>query len=182
MRYFTFILIGYVVLGLQCGLGPYIRWHGAAPNLVLLAVTFAAINAPKSAALMGCFIIGLLHDMVSLNPLGTYALAYGITALVLTSAAPMLPRDKVSTFAGMTFVALLIVQLVLLISGSFFPPGLATRLESGVELPPVSLPFSVLFFEGLYTLLLSPVLFIPMRRLNRLMNLNVEPRGFGSRV
>ena len=40
MRWLTYFILAYVIVGLQIGLGDYVRYQGAAPNLVLLAVIF----------------------------------------------------------------------------------------------------------------------------------------------
>src|SRR2546429_9086475 len=65
MRWLAYFIFAYLVLALQIGLAPYLAYQGAAPNFVLLAVVFIAINAPRDAAPLGCFSPGVLQDPLS---------------------------------------------------------------------------------------------------------------------
>src|ERR1700749_2562039 len=85
MRWLTYFILAYLTLGLQIGLAGHIALGGARPNLVLLAVIFIAINAPRDAALLGCFVLGLLQDLTTQQPLGIFALSYGLVAMFTIS-------------------------------------------------------------------------------------------------
>ncbi len=50
MRWLPYFILAYVALGVQVGLGHYVSYKGAAPNLVLVAAVFIGLNAPPPAA------------------------------------------------------------------------------------------------------------------------------------
>src|SRR3954468_22143704 len=92
MRLPAYLILVYVTIGLQVGLGELLRVGGSKPDLVLLAVIFIAINAPRDAALLGAFGIGLAQDLLSLSPLGVYALAYSLVAMFTISTQELVYR------------------------------------------------------------------------------------------
>ena len=55
----------------------------APPNLVLLAALFVALNAPRKSALLGCFAMGLMQDLLTQQTLGLYALSYGMVGVMV---------------------------------------------------------------------------------------------------
>src|SRR2546421_10011913 len=77
---------------MQIGAGEYLRVGAAKPDLVLLAVIFIAIHAPREAALLGCFGLGMIQDLVSINPLGLYALVYSIVGMFIVSTQELVYR------------------------------------------------------------------------------------------
>ena len=85
MRWLTFLILAYLAVALQIGLSPYLAYHGAAPNLVLLAVIFIAVNAPRDSALLGCFALGVMQDLVSHQPPGLFAFSYGLVAMFIVA-------------------------------------------------------------------------------------------------
>ena len=123
MRWLSFVILAYVALGLQVGLGDYVSIRGAAPNIVLLAVVYLAINAPREAALIGCFGLGLLHDLLTHQTPGLYALGYGLVGLMASRTNQVVYRDHPLTHFSMTLGGGLLVAVVLLLHGWLFPPG-----------------------------------------------------------
>jgi hypothetical protein len=93
MRWLAYVILAYVAVALQIGLGPFLRYKGAQPNLVLLAAVFIALNAPRDAALLGCFCLGLLQDLLTQQPPGLFALSYGLTAMVAVSVHQVIYRE-----------------------------------------------------------------------------------------
>src|SRR5690349_6692345 len=113
MRWLPYFILAYVTLGLQIGLGEYLSWHGARPNLVLVAVLFVALHAPRDAALLGCFSLGLLQDLLSQHPPGLYALSYGLVAMLAVGLQHVVDRDHPLTHAGLALAGGLITAVVL---------------------------------------------------------------------
>ncbi len=64
MRWPPFFILAYIVLGMQIGLSGIVNVHGAKPDFVLMAAIFIALNASRDPALLGCFILGLLRDLL----------------------------------------------------------------------------------------------------------------------
>src|SRR5688572_31370133 len=93
MRWASYFILAYLALGIQIGAGEFLRVGGAKPDLVLLAVIYIAINAPREAALGGAFGMGLMVDLVGLGPLGLYAFAYGLVAMFVVSMQEVVYRE-----------------------------------------------------------------------------------------
>ena len=166
MRWVTYLILAYLAIGLQVGLGAYVEYQGATPNLVLLAAVFIAINAPRDAALLGCFGMGLMHDLLTHQPPGLFALSYGLVGLMAAGAQQVVYRDHPLTHFSMALGAGLVVALLVLLNGWARPPGPAvTAWVGGVGPAPatqmsfaeVRLSPAVEFTRALYTAVLAPV-------------------------
>lgn len=144
MRWPAFFILAYVAVGLQLGMGDFVRVGaaGARPDLVLLAVLFIAINAPRDAALLGAFGIGLAKDLTTLSPLGLYAIAYSLVGMFTVAAHTLVYRAHPVTHVVLGFLGSLLVGGVVLTHG-------------WVKGPPASL--AEVFGSALYTALLAPL-------------------------
>lgn len=156
MRFISYILLAYFALALQIGLAPYIAYRGAAPNLVLLAVVFIAVHAPRDAALLGCFALGFLQDLVTLQQPGLYALSYGLVAMFVVSTQQVVYKEHPLTHFSLALAAGLMTAVVLLAHGWIHPPG--KTVLAGVVLPGVRLSTTRELYRVLYTALLAPIL------------------------
>ena len=145
MRWPAFFILVYVAVGLQIGMGDFVRIGGAGarPDLVLLAVIFIAIHAPRDAALLGAFTIGLVKDMTTLSPLGLYAIAYSVVGMFVVSTQEYVYRAHPVTHVTLGFAGSLVAGAVVLIHG-------------WIKGPPAS--FAEVFGSALYTALLAPVI------------------------
>src|SRR5947208_13138077 len=143
MRWPAYFILVYVAVGVQVGAGEFLRVGGARPDLVLLAVIFIAINAPRDAALLGAFGIGLIQDLVSLSPLGLYALAYSLVGMFTVSTQELVYRAHPLTHFSLALIGGLLSAAVVAIHGWIKgPPGLSVM---------------DLFSSALYTALLAPI-------------------------
>src|SRR4051794_16660217 len=93
MRWLAYFILAYVLLGLQVGLGDFVAWHGARPNLILIGALFVALQAPRDTALMACFLLGLMQDLFTQQPPGLYAVSYGLLAMLLGGTQQSLYKD-----------------------------------------------------------------------------------------
>jgi rod shape-determining protein MreD len=152
MRWISYFILAYVALGLQAGLSAFVGYHGAPPNFVLLAVIFIAINAPRDAALLGCFSLGLMQDLLSLEPLGLYALAYGIVGMFVVNTQQIVYRAHPLTHFTLAAVGGLIVALLIMLKGWIH----------GSPTPP-----SLIFTTVIYTAVLSPFILGVLQKFNR---------------
>ena len=152
MRWLTYFILAYLAIGLQLGGGELLSIAGAKPNLVLLAVIFIAINAPREPALLGCVGIGLLQDLVTLQPLGVYAAAYGLVGMFVVSTQEIVYREHPFTHLSLAFVGSLLVAAVVLVHGLIRPP----RLSPGA-----------MFGTAVYTAALAPVALWGLGRIKR---------------
>lgn len=155
MRWLPYFILAYVILGVQLGVGDYISYNGAAPNFILLAVVFVAIHAPRDAALLGAFSIGVLQDLLSAQPLGLYALSYGLVGLVITGAQHVVYREHPLAHFGLTLLGGVMTACVLALHGWLRPPSPAVALDH-VTLPAVRAAVGPPFVSAVYTALLAP--------------------------
>jgi rod shape-determining protein MreD len=117
MRWPACLFLAYVFVGLQIGGAEYLRVGSARPDLVLLAVIFIAIHAPREAALLGAFSIGIIQDLVSLNPLGVYALAYSMVGMFVVSTQELVYKAHPVTHFTLGLTGGLLCAVVVAIHG-----------------------------------------------------------------
>jgi len=116
MRWFSFIILAYLTLGVQLGLGG-IDYVGRV-DFVLIAVAFITINARRDAALPACFVLGLLYDLLGgITPIGAYALAYSMVALMVAGTERALAVEHPFTHFIVTFVGGIVAMIVLMTLG-----------------------------------------------------------------
>jgi len=158
MRWLAYFILAYVAIALQIGLGPYLRYKGAQPNLVLLAAVFVALNAPRDAALLGCFCMGVLQDLVTQQPPGLFALSYGLTAMLAVSMNQVVYREHALTHFSVALVGGLLTMAVLLVHGWVHPAAAkAVGPDGATTLPAIRLSAGVEFVRVVYTAALAPV-------------------------
>ncbi len=159
MRWLSFGILAYMILAVHLALTGYINWGKASPNLVLPVVVFVCINASRQHALAGIFALGLFQDLLSQEPMGMHAFAYGLAGLVVLGMQPSVKRDHPLTHMFVTFAAGLVVAAATLFNDWAYPR--LHHLES-------SGPSVVETVCGvLYTALLSPLVLFPLVRLKR---------------
>lgn len=123
MRWFAYFILGYVSLGFQTGLAPHLRVGNAMINLVLIAAVFIAANAPRHAALLGCFGLGVMQDLATLNAPGLFALSYGLTAIVVAGTHRAVSGGHPVTHFAFTLFGGVVTAFVLTLHGWIAPTG-----------------------------------------------------------
>jgi rod shape-determining protein MreD len=146
MRWITYLILGYLVLGVQVGFAGFVNVGGAAPNLVLLAAIFIALNAPRDPALLGCLTLGILQDLLTQQTLGIHAFSYGLVAMFVISTQAIVYREHPLTHASLALAGMTIVSMVMLVQGWVW-------LEKSSRLSPLTLMYSTIC-----TVLVSPVM------------------------
>lgn len=131
MRPLPFILFAYVAVAMQVGLAPYVRVGPVGINLVLVAVVFLVLHAPREAALTGAFVLGLMQDLVSSQPLGTWAFIYAFAALVCIGTQRIVHGSHPLTHLAVALMVGVIAAVVLAIQGWLRPD---VRVPVGVAL------------------------------------------------
>jgi rod shape-determining protein MreD len=168
MRWFVYFIVAYVMLGLQAGVAPLLRVGGAPPNLVLLTALFIALNAPRDAALLGCFGLGLMHDLLTQQAMGLYAFSYGLLAVFVTGSSQLLRRDHSVTHVMLALLGSGIGAVVILAHGWVHPPGPAVHVEGMPAVGAIRVSAGMLMYQVLYTTILSPfvlALLVKVRKL-----------------
>jgi len=160
LRWFAYIVLAYVALSLQVGLGGFLAWRGASPNFVLIATVFIAINAPRVPALLGCFVLGLLQDLLSQQPPGLHAFAYGVLAWIVLRHQGLVYREHWLTHFSTTLFGGLIQAAVFIAHGY-----LRRRIEPAFANPNAAAP---LLLAAIYSAVAAVVCIGILQRLKRL--------------
>lgn len=168
MRWISYFLLAYVTLGLQTGIARAMQVKNAGPNLVLLAVVFVGMNAPREAALLGAFVLGALQDLTSQGTMGLYCLSYALVAMFVVTARQALYREHPLTHFSLTLSGGLITAAVLAIHGWLRPPMLAMgggpHAAAAAAVRPAVLP---LFYTAIYSAVLAPFVLGVLQRMKR---------------
>src|SRR5947207_1462942 len=176
MRWLAYFILAYVAIGLQIGLAPYVRYRGAAPDLVLLAAVFVALNAPRDAALLGCFCLGVFQDLVTEQQPGLFALSYGLTGMLVFAAHQVVYREHPLTHFSLALVGGLITATVLLLHGWVHPPVPRSVIPGGSALLAIRLSPATELVRVAYTAVLAPVALGLLQRAKKLFGFQPQRR------
>lgn len=160
MRWVTYFILAYIALGLQVGLsGPgYIDIKGAAPNFVLLVVIFIGVNGGREPTLLGAFLLGLMQDLLTLYPLGTWAVTYGVVAMFVLSTQEVVYREHPLTHFSLGLSGGIICAVMLALHGWLYP-----RMHKSAEIHGAVGYFA----SAVYTAILAPIVLGVLQRLRR---------------
>ena len=154
MRWISYFILAYLMLGLQIGLAPYLKLGGdVRPNLVLLAVIFIAINAPRDAALLGAFGLGVIQDLTTAQTLGVFAFSYALVAMFTVSTQQVVYRSHPLTHFSLAFVGSLVTGFVIILHDWRHGPR------------PV--PVMIHFYSAVYSAVLAPIVLGVLDRIRR---------------
>lgn len=160
MRWTAYLLLAYVVIAVQIALSGFVSWGQAAPNLVLPAVVFIAINARREEALLGAFFLGLLQDLFTQQPAGLYAFSYCLVGLFIVGSRPAMYKDHPITHFLMTLVAAAVTGVIVLFNDWTYP-----KLHALGDAGQPSITLALM--GALYTAALAPFMLFPVARLKR---------------
>jgi rod shape-determining protein MreD len=163
MRFLPYAILAYLAIGLQIGLGRFVEWRGAQPNLVLIAVVFIAVYAPREAALLGCFAMGVIQDLLTPQPPGLYALSYGIVAMVIGVMQATVKRAHPLTHLSLTLLAATLTGFMLWFNALIWSSSSA---DDPVPVA-VNLDLGRLFIGIIYTAVLGPFVIGVLHRIRR---------------
>jgi rod shape-determining protein MreD len=150
MRWLSFFIFAYIVLGLQSGIARAMEWHSAGPNFVLVAVVFISLSAPREAALLGCFMLGAMQDLTSQSTLGLFAFSYGLVAIFIVAIQKAVYRRHPIMQFILVLLAGCLTAIILALHGWIRPPGPATA------------PF---FVTAVYSAILAPLILGGLQRI-----------------
>ena len=168
MRWFIYFILAYLLLGIQLGVGPFIAYRDVSPNLMVLLVVFISLNAPREEAMLASFLIGALQDLITLQPMGLFAFSYGIVSVLVCWLADSVRRTHPLTHLSLTFMATMIVGVLLLVHDLIRPVGPAV-IYGGTVLKAIRIGPRVVAVSAIYTTLLSPFVIFLLRQCNRLL-------------
>ncbi len=112
MNWLKFAIIAYVTVILQTSLVPVVVPGPFRPNLLVVLAAFYVLTVSDHRAMVAALILGLLGDMTSLSPLGSQIVAFGMIAMAVRTARPILFTDLPMTHGFAAAVGYLILVLV----------------------------------------------------------------------
>jgi len=115
MRWPAFFILAYLTLGLQQGLSGYMRVGRGQPDLVLLVAIFIAANAPRNPALLACFALGAMQDLLTQNPWGFNAFTYGLVGVFVIATHELVYREHILTHFSLALIGSWIVAVMILL-------------------------------------------------------------------
>jgi rod shape-determining protein MreD len=162
MRWLPYLILAYLFLGLQVGLNGFVEVRGATPNFVLLLVVFLGLNGAREPVLMGGFLLGLMQDLFTQQPLGTWAVAYSLVgASVWSTQEIVYPKHPLTHFC-LTLLGGILAGVVLTVHGWLYP--LIHGHESGVGAAGMA---GVYMASALYSAILAPIVLGVLQRLRK---------------
>ncbi|MCC7351334.1 MAG: rod shape-determining protein MreD [Phycisphaerales bacterium] len=167
MRWFAVLILAYLSIAVQSGMEGVVRWWGGGPNLALLAAVFIAVNAPRDAALLGCFVIGLMQDLVSQQPLGLFAVSYGLMGWIVNAMGQVVYRAHPLTHVALALLGSAVTVMMILLAGWLHPPTAAGVSAGGAVLPAVRVPMGGLLSGAVWTAILAPIVLGILHRLRK---------------
>jgi rod shape-determining protein MreD len=165
MRWLVFLVFAYLMLGIQLGAGQQLAISGGGPNFVVLAVVFLCLNSTRGPAMLAAIVLGILQDLLTLQALGLYGLAYGLVGLLCSSTSQEVYPDHPLTHTFFGLVGQVIVAAVILLHSFVRPPE---------GLP--HLPAWPLVVSCLYTAVLAPILLGILGKLKSLFGFEAPRR------
>jgi rod shape-determining protein MreD len=159
MRWLSYFILAYVALGVQIALDGFFDFKGVTPNLVLLVVIFLAVNGGREPVLLGSFILGIMQDLLTLHPLGTWAVTYTLVAMFVLSTQEIVYREHPLTHFSLALTGGILCGVVLTIHGWIYPllHGPGTGHGGGIAL----------FTSAIYTAVLAPIVLGVLQRMKR---------------
>lgn len=161
MRWIPYFILAYLAVGIHIGLSGYMNWRGASINIALLAAIFIAINAPKEAALIGCFALGAIQDLTTQQALGVCALSYGLIGYFAASVGAVAYRGHPATHFAVTLIGMLMYSAVVVIHGMIHGPRVAV---------------STLLLSSIYTAAVAPILIGILHRFRKVFSFQTPRR------
>lgn len=175
MRWSAIFLLAYVALGVQLGAGAFAPVRGVTPDLMLVIVVFVAFNAGRSQAALAGVLLGAMQDLVTLQPFGLYAFAYGAVAWSATRATDLVRRGHPLTHLAFVLAGGLMTGVILVVHDGFRPTVPAV-VSGGAVVRAVRIGPRVVIVSAVYSAMLAPFIIGPLMRLNRLFGFDAGHR------
>jgi len=119
MRWSGFAILAFVVLVLQVGVGRVLGLgpQRVMPDLLLLVAVILSMRGRAAGTLPACWGLGLIKDLTSQAPLGSYALAFGILAWAVTLIRDLFYGDNPLVLITITFLFGFLAEEIVLAIG-----------------------------------------------------------------
>src|SRR5207302_11297496 len=120
-----------------------------------------AVNGHRDAALLACFLLGFMQDLLTQAPLGLNAFAYGAIGILVIAMQEVVYREHFLTHLMLGFVGGLVYAAIVYAHGLIYA---AMRGPAGYARPLLA----PLLEGAIYTAVLAPFILYVLVRMKRL--------------
>lgn len=148
VKYLPHILLAYLAIGLQRGLGDLLSVGDARLDVVWLVALFYALSIPRAGGALAAVLVGLAYDLTGAGPIGWHAASLGLAGF----AIGFLPTNRWGRLAASLAAGVVVAGIIAWILNGLrslfggapaqfgFGGMLGTMLLTGVFALPLSLP------------------------------------------
>jgi rod shape-determining protein MreD len=162
MARILFALLLFTAAMIQAVTLPSLHVLGVLPDLVLVLLLVWSALRGTGEGLIWAFSVGILLDVLGLDPLGTNGLALLVVVLMAG------PARRRLLHSGIVFPMLLVVFATML--HAFVLLVLRSDASAGI---PVSAVFRIAFLQGLLNAVLVPPIYVILSGMNRMVGEDV---------
>ena len=165
MRWLRFGILVSIFLVLQIGVGSALSFSplNVVPDLLLLLAIVLVFWAPADQALVACWLLGLLKDITSQAPLGSYSFTFGLLGIMLLRLRELLVGAHLLPQIFLMFVSSMLVEHAV---------WLICVVKSDVALDSYRQDVLTIFISALLTAALYPYGHWLMTKLHRRLGLS----------
>jgi len=163
---FTFLVLALVVIQVSICQPLALGSKRITPDLLLVVVVVLAFwPGGEDDVLVACWVLGLMKDLLSSAPLGSYAFSFGLLALLIRQLREMIYGDRLLPMMLVTVLGSFgVEQMVYLLSGF-------KGIDFGGHYRELS---KMMVFSALLSALVMPYINWLLQKINRRLGL---PRG-----
>jgi len=165
MRWVRFGILVLIFLVLQIGVGSAFEFSPLkiVPDLLLLLAMLIIFWAPADQALLACWLLGLLKDITSQAPLGSYSFTFGLLGLMLIRLREVLVGSRLLPQIFLMFVSSMLIEHVV---------WLICVVKSDIALNSYRQSLTTMVISALLTAALYPYGFWLMTKIHRQLGLS----------
>lgn len=110
MRWIPAAFLMFTLLVVQSAIVPRISAGPVRPDLLLIAVIWVAMHAPRRESVTFAWVLGLLADLMTLERIGLLALSYAIVAAIVAGGREYFFREDAPVQFAVTFAVSLVLR------------------------------------------------------------------------
>ena len=149
MKKCVFSLIIFAVLLLQLTILDYFKIFGAKPDLLLASIIIASLFFESKWVIVFAVFAGILKDIFGINTLGINVVLFPLWGFIVIELSKRLSIENNFIYLGFIFVISILNSMMLRLIFMFM----------GRLVVPWFVFMRIIFFESLYTTLISSLLF-----------------------
>ncbi len=135
MKWTPFAIIAAMMIIAQTTLADRLAVFQIRPDWMIVLVVFYALYAVRRDACMGAWILGMLVDLSSIEPLGIHAFAFTTIAMIVNSVRHLVFLKNPMTHFFITLIAVATVHGLIVSSHALTPqPWHGVHMETIIEI------------------------------------------------